>query len=476
MGIGIVIGLIILAYRLSRDSNQPTGTSGDKPASSNVSLQLCLALLMVWFGALIIWFVIIEQHREIPSLAVVAVLYIVISPYLTSRLTALCGLVKTSYYLGGLSHVVFARNPYSAGLLRGVQAAHKLKGNDNKREALQWLKNKWLSRRGKIYSGDMVMATIIECHLTHPNDAHHIAKQLKQLEGIARASIPQAISRHAFKYALTPALAANQWQELYDVAKQWDTPANNRLAKYVRHYCGAYIFKQRDASKIKSAYYKLFTLPFKALFTLHARNRADEDYDTQLAHKRYDLASLTKAHTISEEEAASYQARILSETNTLKWQQRAKELGAWQQEEAWQTIEKSVQQCLSQKSSATLNGAEDSQYFDNIDKQYKNLNYLGHSISRRLATKDLGHGAQNFLDWAKMEAILNDIASDPSAHISAFQSIENIIWNWVADLWNIKKERCLVHYICVKCSPLAFKTGNQELHNLLTGISRGEYN
>lgn len=475
MGIGIIIGVIILIYRLNSNGNQKEGVSGDKPASSNVSLLLCIVLLVLWVGSLAGWFVIVELQKNIPIIAVVIGTYLLLSPHLISLVFSKLGWVKTSYYIGGLSYVVFGRNPYSCALFRGYCAAQKHKTNDEKRQSLQWLKNKFLAHRGKIYSGDMVMATIIDCQLARPDDALYLAAQLKQREGIARASIPKAVSRLAFRCAIGPALANNQWQEVGRIADQWDTPANNRLAKYVKEYCGAYIFKHRMFSKINATYYRLYTLGYPALRCLPKRYKAAGDYDQARANKRYDVDALSQLATVDEQTMATFQSRLLSTSQQQRWQQRAKELGAWQAEDAWQKIEQSVQLCLTQKSGIDQTQNRDEKRLDNIDHQYKNLNYLGHSIARRLHSKELGYGAQNFMDWSKMEAILNDIQSDPSAQISAFQSIENIIWNWVADLWNIRKERCLVHYICVKCGPLANQSGNKELHKLLTGITQGHY-
>lgn len=474
MGIGAIFFIIIIVYRLCQSSGDGTqgGVKSDISANTSVPPLACLMLLILWLSVITSWFVVANNASQFLYPYLYGSLLLV-CPSLTSKLPARLGWVKTSYYMGSWSYAFYRRSPFSGAMLRGLQATLRLKNAEQQRKALYWLQLKFQTHKGRLFSGEIVIATIIDSHLTHPNNAEHMAKQLKTLQGLGPASIPSGVSAYAFKNAIAPALANNDWQELADIADQWDTPSTNRLAKFVKEFCGAYIFKRHPFSKITSQFNRLFTLGTPVIYSLPRRYEAAGDYDIQRANIRYDVSTLNKTQSLNEKQHAQFTASLLGEHAQEKWLARAKTLGAWQNEQAWDKIKQSVELCLAQKSNTQHSG--DESYYQEVDRQCQNLKYIGYAIARRVDDKQLGNGAQNYLDWVKIHNILNALKNDQSAQLSAFQSVENIIWNWIADLWNTQRERCLVHYICTVCAPFAYQTGNTELHKLLVGITNGEY-
>ena len=101
---------------------------------------------------------------------------VLIFPSIVSKITSLFGWVKLSYVGGGISYFYFNRSVFSGALMRGIQATYHLSSDQKKRDALHWLKARCLRRKGKIYSGEMVLVVIIDCLLTRPKDAKYLSE------------------------------------------------------------------------------------------------------------------------------------------------------------------------------------------------------------------------------------------------------------------------------------------------------------
>ncbi len=357
---------------------------------------------------------------------------------------------------------------------RGLQATYQLKTDEQKREALQWLKQTFLKQRGIIYSGEMVLYVIIDAFLQRPNDKNFMAAQLDLLRGIGTASIPRPIACYATKLAMTPALAKMDYEEMRRVADQWDSNAINGISRFIREFYGIYIKKSRYFSKLHLFWWKLYiwryphlrTLPQKFLYDI--ANQRDQEENLQ--KQGHQLSQLLFIENLAEDRVNTFKQALCNNANEEKWKARAKSLGVWDAEKAWQDIEKSVDRCLQLKSNTN-----DGMYDPELERHFVNLRYVCESIGRRLNTKKLGAGVQNFLDWYKMQQIMEALKRDDAMLNSAFTANHHIIWNWVADLWNQKKHRCLAHYIASVCAPLASTNGHEEMSDILTGIVTGRF-
>ncbi len=467
----IIIGIVVWSFF----RNNRNAVHSDLSASSHFGLLQVLPVLIYWIVVFICW-VVLLNNSVIPSQVLFLFALLLISPSILSYLTAQFGLVKTSYFLGRLSYIVFKRNPHSGGLLRGLTAVYRVKNETRKRDALLWLKNRFLNHRGKVYSGDIVVYTIVDCQLNRPNDIEHLAHQLRKLMGIGKESIPKAISCYAFCCAAAPSIAKDDWPELFRIAYQWDTPAKNRFALFVKEFSGAYIYKKEAYSKLETIYHRLFCIYVPVFFSLPKR------YEVFLAKQQpektysYDISEFLKRESLSTEQVTKFCEVLMSDAQKETWMARAQELGSWQPDVSWGKIEQSIKAQLANKTKTNDIAVQTNEdYHEVIDRHCKSLVYISQSINLRLKSKNIGSGVENFLEWKKVRHILEELESDPQAHLSAFISIENTVWNWIADLWNISKEHCLVHYICKYCIPLAEQTGNTEFFRVMTGLTGDKF-
>ncbi len=462
-GVGLLILIIFIAIRWS---SRNKGVSGDKPADSS-------ARPLIFIGVALTGFLVILQHSEIAALLYLVPTLILILPSLFSKITSLSGQVKLSYYLGGISYIYFRRNVFAGALMRGLQATYNQRSDEAKRKSLRFLKSRYLRRKAKTYSGEMVLVVIIDALLLKPHDKKHMAQQLKLLQGTGKASIPKCVSVYASKLALAPALANDDQDEIHKLIYQWSTPATNYITEYLErvhliHFKGAGFF-----TRLSCRYRQLFMIKKTLLVNFPKRLKPCEQYNSNATDDKNPVEYLFSIQTMEKDRIQHYRDKMLSDNQQSHWKKRAQELGVWQADEAWGDITHSVERCLSQKSN-TCNTLDDQQN-EQIDRLQKNLHYICQSVSRRLESSDLGYGAQNFMDWIKIRQILHELKVDRLAFDTAFTTNHNIIWNWVADLWNIKKERCLAHFIASVCAPIARDCAQHDFYDTLHGIVQGQF-
>ncbi len=183
------------------------------------------------------------------------------------------------------------------------------------------------------------------------------------------------------------------------------------------------------------------------------------------------LSELWQFNRLVEKQTKNLKKR-LSEKKPV-WLERATVLGVWDLHQAESLIDSSLNKVIALKT-GTLISEEDEQW-EHYERHHKNLQYIMQSVESRLQAKSLGHGIQNYLDWLKIKTILHELANDEGFQSAAFSSVHLTLWNWVADLWNIKKERCLVHFIASNCGPWARDNGYRQMHELMLGLTLGQF-
>lgn len=451
--------VIFFVYQRVTSKGGVTPNSGDQPAAGIIGGSF------VWLFV----FVIIIIGAELFNTSIVAS-YALASPILfpgfISKLFSQFGLVKTSYYLSKISFFYFARDRFSGAILRGLQAANHSKNAIHKQKYLLWLKRKILNRKGKIYSGTMVMYVILES-LSQSENAESTASKLDILTNIGSTSIPASVSSLALKLSLAPALEKPDWKLIFQRCDQWDTPAKNSLAKCLREFCGVYVLHDPVYTRT-SLFFKSITLwryPALRHFLKSQKsillNRDDSSEPTDA------LLDLWQSRT---EPALLY--RMLTNTESRnQWCMRAAEIGVQNTEAAWSRIERSVAQATHQnsKNGGVLSTSER----EHIEHRCKTLYYLTHTIEKKRAEKLKDHGIYHFLDWWRILQILNDLEPYKDTQLLAFSNMHNTLWNWVADLWNIKKERCLAHFIAGTCAPYAERAGITRMHEIMCNVASG---
>jgi len=399
-------------------------------------------------------------------------IFLAVLLYVIADLTACFGWVRVSYYLGKLNIFSLGRDPKALDLYRAFQAASRISNEEKRREAMRWLYEKCHKEKGKLFSGQMIMFIIIDAQLTRPHDHSYLVKRLGLLKYIASVSIPKPVSILASKHALAPALANKDWNNIRAVCDQWDTPAKNYLVKYLREFHGHYICKDLYFSKINCWFYKLRILTQRELLTFCQQSLAELEQTQEVSTGEDPKIQLLQAQAPLESELiTSIREELSNLEQKERWLKRAEELGVKQVPESWDMLMDSINQCNKLKIESEV--IESEQEYQRFEQLHKNLFYINASISKKLDKKMKGSSLPHLLDWLQVMHILQELQINKANQLQAFDRIHLTLWDWVADLWNIRKDRCLVHQIAMACHPLAIDIGNREFAKVLTDITSG---
>ncbi len=451
--------LIFIIYsRLSNNNGNSSGNSGDQRGSKyGRALGLwCIALIGYAFTTPWSW----AQPLYMAGISVL------LFPSLYSALAAATGHVKISYWLGRMSLFYFGRNPHAGGLLRGFQAALRQSNPDTFRESLRWLKRRQLAHRKTIYSGEMVIYVLIDSLLASRPTPETIARNLDPLADIGTESIPAGVSVLALRYALAPALASGDWDRIARVCDQWDTPATNPLALYLKEFHGHYVKGGPIYTTANLAYWRLRAWRYGAVIRYAQAWRRD-----QRARTGKEMTPLQRLWC-EPGSSGSLPTALLSPAERLRWEDRALALGVRQFDTVWQPLTESVRRASgSDDQRRELTQAE----YDYITHQHKTLHYLTRALEKKLASKKFGNSVECYLDWLRILQALDNLKPYSHAQLTAFSAIHRVLWDWGADLWNKQNQRCLVHFVATYCAPLAQNCGHQEMFEVFSGLSQGKY-
>jgi len=470
--LGGLVFIVVLIIFLIRNFTGKKGINGDQ--KDNVRGNY----ISIWVISILAWLIIKNDHPDnyLALFGLYLWLAIFTQPSIISKMWAMSAMYKGCYYLSSLCYFRNGRNLFAGRLMSSLEACHRLKSDEDKRQALIWLKSRYQKRKAKkkILSGDMVMITIIEAYLAKPDDAYYLASQLDLLKGIATASIPRCVSRYALRLGLAPALANADWDRIYACAKQWNTPAINPLAKYITALYEFHRLEKRTlAVRLRCGLWRMFYMFNPYLWKLAQQFKEAKHLSVDVESKAEVIQSLWKNSKLAELNRTNYRGCLLNTEAQKRWRLRSQQLGVWDEGEAWQKIEQTVLRTLPEESAS--DAIADEQAYQLMEQKYKKLHYLLQAIERRLDADEVGSGAQNFIDWLHVRALLLELATSKHFTDTAFSSNHEILWQWVADLWNVAKQHCLVHFMAGIFEPMAKQNGYTEFHALLHGLTRAEY-
>ena len=385
------------------------------------------------------------------------------------------GWVRIAYYWGRINIFNLTRNPKGMDLYRAYRAALRKKNKEKAQAALRWVHTQCHKQKGDIFSGQMTMYVIIDAQLTHPGDYEYLAKRLRLLKYLATESIPKQISTYACKLALAPELARGHWPSIIEVCQQWNTPAKNYLSLYLIEFHGCYISNNPYTSRFTCWRYSLLIMRFRKL--IHFAKTQARMPPSPPAKNSADAAKpkqqLLATAPLEEAAKQSIREQLTGKEQQSLWEKRAAELGVHQPENSWANILSSIDECKQLKAhSASLDTQQD---YDRFEEYHKKLHYIRGSIQQKLDKNMQGPGLPHFLDWLQVLQILEAMQSNKPNQHQAFDSIHVTLWDWVADLWNVRKDRCLAHQIAFACHTLAVETGNEDFARVLSGIYSAEY-
>lgn len=469
---GGLVFFIVLVIFLVRNFTGKKGISGDQ--KDNVRGNY----ISVWVISILAWLIISNDHPDnyLAMFGLYCWLAVFCQPSIISKMWAMSAMYKGCYYIAALCYFRNGRNLFAGRLMCSLEACQRLKSDEEKRQALMWLKSRYQKRKAKkkILSGDMVAITIIEAYLAKPGDAYYAAAQLDLLKGIAPASIPRCVSRYALRLSLAPALANVDWEKVNACAKQWDTPAINPLARYIKALYDFYRGEDKTLRvRLRCFFWRLFFIFSPYLWQLPqqfkaVRHQAGEaESETDVIHVLWKNGQLTDSNR------NSYRQCLLSAEVQQRWRLRSEQLGVWDENEAWRQVQQTVLRALPEESAG--DAIADEQAYQLMEQKYKKLHYLLQAIERRLDADEVGSGVQNFLDWLHVRNLLLELSASDHFAGTAFSSNHEILWQWVADLWNVAKQHCLVHFMAGIFEPMAKQNGYTEFHTLLHGLTRAEY-
>jgi len=413
-----------------------------------------------------------------PSLSYIFVCFAIVWLFagLSSQLCGKFKLVKASYYLGKNAHFLFRQNPIAGGLLRGFQAAMHMPDDENRVAALRWIREQCMKRKKPLFSGEIIMLVIVDSLLSRPRDYRYLSNRLTFINDLPQASIPESISLLASKYALAPALANRNWDELQRIAKQWNKIDNNHIARYLQSaqkvnytpgskYRNSRLFwnglrmYRYPALKTWVARYLVKTTASSDVLTESLQVNRARLYENYAAGNNGDINSVEKTLNA-----------LSSEDQRIRWWNRAKELGVWQPEEAWDAVTNSIN--LYRPNKNITEEALDNSSYEFIEQQHQTIRYICQSIDKKVNSTSVGSGAEHSLDWLNYMESLNNLGAYKSAQLSAFSTTHTSIWNWVASLWNDKKEYSLAFIIASHSLPYATECGLSEFEKSLTFINK----
>lgn len=422
---------------------------------------------LVWLLCFLILAIANAFHQIAAAILAVAI-GIFLLPFLWSWMLAYFGRYKLAYYIGRMCLYYFREDPFSGALYRGFLGANRLGNSKKKREALQWLQTRYLNYKGHLYSGSMTMIVIIEASIESPGDADELATRLRLLQGVGRRSIPGRIGLFASKLALGPALASGDWGRINAVAEQWDTPTVNPIARYLRSYYERYISGSGRVGRLRFFCSRLRVYRYRSLYTLPSDLSVDSsEVSPEVAGSM--IAFWQSKHELKTKWDGSAREAYLNAHAREKWTKRAHELGIWQKDRAWETLNASIQKEVG----ADEIDLSDDALFEKMDRQYKHVNYLAAAVERRLQEKRKSTGGQDFIDWMRILQCFNEMQDNRYQRGQAFNSNHHLVWRWMAELWNKRKQQSLAYFMCVACLPLTEDAGCKELRDVMLGVVAG---
>ncbi len=421
---------------------------------------------VLWLFSII--FIIIAFNHFPLLLAPLALVFIpLLFPSFIAYLFCCSARYKAAYYISLIAIFSFMEDRYGGALYSGYKAASKLKNKENKNNALQWLRSRYLRRKHVVFSGEMAMIVIIEAEINKPDDLQYLSDQLALLNGYARNSVPKQIRSLIFKQRVLLALAHQNWEKAVLIAKKF---IGNKHADFIVEFYKRYIHPH-ERPNWGNYFFSWLANSFDRKL-IRALKLAKQQKLANLDIRATPLQELWLAELNIREFNFDQIDRQLKSLQTpplkKRWRLRAEELGI-RDDEAWSIIENSIARVGSQDQ------ANNEEAIAKKETSLKKLRYYVHSIEKRIDEEAFAYGPEQFLDWWHLLEMLNEFKDSKQDLNAAFLISHTCIWNWTSRMWNSKTQRCLVFFICRISAPLAHDCGITELGDQCKGITLGEY-
>ncbi|WP_308364965.1 MULTISPECIES: hypothetical protein [unclassified Microbulbifer] len=443
----IIIWIIFFALR---------GSNSDQSTAKKTTTWPRVLGLVVWLIAIVA--LIISSPYDTPaSAAILIAVLLAMFPSVWIRLPIKIGWIAPSYYLSFLilrvnGHALRAGAAFNAyrALLNKRNASEEFR-----RKTIRWLHSQVMRNKGKISSGDMLLCVLLDAE---KNDTDTI-RQLEILYFLRKKSVPLPMIRFAFARLTAGLLANEDWKRIAITSNKWRSKWSLPLASLIE-YCYHRRMKTRYVDP--ASYFFLWLrcgcprwlsqLPLDKA----AEQSADLD-DCDPAQLKQRLVQCALSSKPIDRDKLSHE-HLLPAGQLAVWKERAQALHCREPEAAVAGIERSL---------ATISGnAATDQPMTNASGQdteeaLTRLRFHAESIHRRQTGGHLQAGSVEFQEWLNFIAVYEQLANDSNDRYEAYSLVEVIVWNWMADLWNIKKERHLAFMMCGYMNPHAREFGSE---------------
>lgn len=433
---GVVV--IVLLYWLARHYGGSSGVAQrpSGPARETRRQRLLLLAFIIWsiFTGLFFGFL-----AEDTLYAQLLLLFgaTVMQPALLAHLSMRMGWVRMSYYLGRVAIVANRHSLLGGGLFYGWRALQKHRDNPGVYEAGRAFLQKRLDRNGRLIDSGGLLMQIVMMH--DQLDEERFYRRLLLLGRLDLACATPGLVRYGFRLLAAHALGRGDWERLLAVTPQWRVP----LAGYLSH-----TYRRMKQGKIPSPVdlflYWLWSGRPRWSAQLPAVAPATAIImDSSLSGLSLRQQSWLLAGKALPEEMK--QAWRVALTQEPVWRERAAQLGCRNIDAALDNLGQSVGNYLD---GAVAHAKGVAVAEADIDMQFQKLHFKARAIESRRAQGQLLAGNLECEEFLSLLDLFEQLAGDAARQYQAYCIFENVVWNWIAALWNDKKEKWLVYFMC----------------------------
>lgn len=442
MGGGIVaFWVLILIIRAASGGSEKKAKP--IPAESGSSVMPLVVWMICFFSLLTT----LADGEWIMRLIIWPLIVLFMWPTSLARLTIRLGWVRTSYCLGRLALSANRRSHLAGALFYGWRALQR-HPRDSQRYArgLEFLQ--WRVQHAKVFSGGVMLMQML-MNLGSLDEERRYAR-LRLMKYLDFETIPRALARHAFKLLAAHALARGDWAEIRASGDAWRRACYVPLAGLlVTHHQRGRGEKHYADIGLRYLYWLgsgrpkwLDQLPPVSPDTAEAAaSPAAPTRDALLAQA---AARVQRGQPLAPLQA-DWMATLRSPDFAATWTSRAAALGCRDVENAVEAVRTSVRTCLAHGDTSVLDNDAQAQA---LDIQFEKLRFLARAIIRRQEGRQLMTGSLEFEEFLNFHELLSAFVGSQTVRYQAYAIAEHAVWNWMADLWNLRRERGLPFFMC----------------------------
>lgn len=455
----LIFWLIIFLIRTVRKSN------GEENTNQETQWPLIIGFF-IWVASAISLSVALPYKEPIDGV-IVAIVVILLLPSVWLKVPIKAGWIVPTYCLSFLALRI------NGDALRAGAAFNSYRAMLNKRdfpadkraEVIEWLRSRVMRHKGNINGGDMMMFLLLAIDSGNQTVLPH----LDAMSHLPKKSTPTPLARFAFAHLVAHALADKNWLTVGRVSMEWRKNWRLPLASLIE-CCYHRAAKSKKVNPL--TYWSLWLrcgcpswLSKLPLDVVGLQNTPAGKEDWPSIKTNLVISSLR-----GEPQEQGNMATMLSADWRDHWHKRAYALHCHDAEKAVALIEQSLQHVIGspspEQNHVTPNGKD-------VSDVFTRLRYQADAIYRRQTSGDLRAGAIEFQEWLNFIETYGQLSVNDHSRYEAYSIVESVVWNWMADLWNIRTEKQLAFMMCSYMYPHA-KEFQSEAVEVYGKVLRGE--